>query len=798
MTLIKDRLTQRQKDLNDKSWYKEKIESFDKISFNSHRFSGIPEFDRIRANYQLFNDHINMVDFQHVIKPYGEINGDQELPADFRNRDIISGKLKALHGLEMKRPLSHRIVAINEEATTRREQEAFGRMRNYVISEIMKPIELEIRKKMEEQTKGKQLGQEELQQIEAQIQEELKTQTPEEVLRYMKREHQDPAEVMMSQIFDYTAKKQLLKDKFNKGFFHGTISGYEVYWIGIINDEPVMKVVNPLYFNCDKSPDTDYIEDGEWAVCEWRMSPSQVVAMFANELTDKEIDELYDLAVGALQREVNLDDEFVFFNGEAKNYRSIRVFHTTWKSLKKIGFLTYTENGIENQTIVDESYKLQENDTKIEWEWIPEVHEGYKIGNDIYKRMRPVPGQYKDLNSLYYCRLPYHGLVYDNVNSEPIALVDRMKPWQYYYNIIMYRIEMLMASDKGKLLLLNMNMIPKSLGVDIKQWLYYADALKIGFLNPNEEGNKGTNYEITNAAKEVDMSLVSDIQKYIQLAEYVEQKCGRVVGITPEIEGQIDSGALVGNSQQNIAMASNIIEPYFNMHNQVKRNVLTSLLELCKIAYSTPEGNKRLVYVLDDMSIEMLKIDDMLLDATTFGLFVSDSNEDWQTKQYLQQLSQAAIQNNKAELSDLIKIIKSNSLQETQELLERAEDKTQQRAQELEQVKANSQKELMQQQEAYAEKQHQRDLELIVVKEQERRDTELQKQAMLSLGFSEDKDLDKDGTPDIMEIYLKGKEAEIKQRKQNLEENKFEHQKQYDQKKLELERIKATKVKKSN
>lgn len=795
MTIVKDRLTQRQKDLNGKQWYKDKIESFDKVSIKNIGFGVNTEYQRIKSNYQLFNDTVNMDDFAHVIKPYGETGDEQNMPADFKNRDILSGKLKSLHGLEMKRPLSHKIIAVNDEATTRREQELFGRMKQYVISEIMKPIEMEIRKAEQEKLKGKELSEEEMQMIEAEIQKELQAQTPEEVLRYMKREHQDPAEAMMSQIFTYVVKKENLKDKFNKGFFHGTISAYEIYWIGIVNDEPVMRVVNPLYFNCEKSPDTDFIEDGEWAVCEWRMSPSQVVEFFGSELSDKEIDEIYEISAGAIANEVNLDENFFFFNGETRSYRNVRVFHATWKSLKKIGFLTYMEDGVEVQTIVDETYKLQEGDVRIEWEWIPEVHEGFKIGNDIYKKMGPVPGQYNDLNNLYQSKLSYHGVVYDNTNSEPVALVDRMKPWQYYYNIIMYRIEMLMASDKGRIMLLNMNMIPKTSGIDIQKWLYYADALKIGFLDPNEEGNKNSSLEVTNAVKEVDLGMVADIQKYIQLAEYVEQKCGRVVGITPEIEGQIDNNALVGNTQQNIAMASNIIEPYFTVHNQVKRNTLTSLLEMSKVAYSTESGNKKLVYVLDDLSIETLKVDNMLLDSSTFGLFVSDSNEDWQTKQYLQQLSQAALQNNKAELSDLIKILKSNSLQETEELLKVAEDKAANHEREMEAMKTENQKQLMQQQEAYAEKQHERELELVMVKERERRETELQKQAMLSMGFNEDKDLDKDGEPDVMEIFRKGKEAEIRERKQQLEEKKFEHQKQMDEKKLQVDKLKAQKSK---
>jgi hypothetical protein len=791
-SIPKDRLTQKAKDINNKQWYKDKIESFDKISSRNFGFGGIDENKKMKANYDLFNDKIDIDDFKHIVRPYGEDLEDNQLPADFRNRDIISGKIKALHGIEFQRPLSHKIVAVNDEATNRREQEEFRRIQHYVISQIMKPIELQIRKQYEEETKGRQLAKEELAQLEAKIQEELKAQTPEEVKIYMKREHQDPAEVMMSQLFNYIVKEQSVIDKFNKMFFHGSVSAYEVCWIGVINDVPVLQVVNPLYFNCDKSPDTDYIEDGEWGICEWRLSPSQVISFFGSELTDEEIDEIYELNAGT--HETDIEDNFIFIGGEVKNIRNVRVFHATWKSLKKIGFLTYKEDNQVLQTIVDENYKLQPEDIKIEWEWIPEVHEGYKIGNDIYKLMRPVIGQYKSLDNIYNVKLPYHGAIHDNVNSEPVSLLDRMKPWQYYYNIIMYRIEMLMASDKGKIMLMNMNLIPKSEGITLDKWLYYADALKIGFMNPSEEGNKTINTDVTNSVKEIDMSLVSDIEKYIRLAEYIEQKTGRVVGITPEIEGQIANSALVGNTQQNIAMASNIISPYFKLHDMVKKNVLTSLLELAKYVYSSEEGRKKLVYVLDDMSLEMLSIDAGLLEASTFGFFMGDSNEGFETKQVLQQLAQAAIQNDKAELSDIVKIIKSTSIQETEELLKTAEEKAREREIEIENVKTENQKQLLEQQEAFAEKQHQRELEKIQLKGE----IDLQKQAMLSMGFNEDKDIDKDGEIDIMEVYRKGKETEIKDRQQNLKEKEFEYKKQFDERKLAIEKLKASKSNKQS
>ena len=82
---------------------------------------------------------------------------------------------------------------------------------------------------------------------------------------------------------------------------------------------------------------------------------------------------------------------------------SIIVKHYVWKSLRKIGFLTYLdEEGNEAETIVSEDYTINKEmgDIELVWKWIPEVYETWKIGEDIYLRMRPLPGQFKDFDNL--------------------------------------------------------------------------------------------------------------------------------------------------------------------------------------------------------------------------------------------------------------------------------------------------------------------------------------------------------------------------------------------------------------
>ena len=786
-TTTRVRLSLAKKNANKKQWFKDRANELKGAAFSNNSFDGsISEYKRKKVNYDLYNNIIDQRDFEYVCKPFGAEAG--ELPASFTNKDIVSPRIKAVIGMEMKRPFSYKTLAVNEEATNRKEQKQFSLIKEYTVAQIMQPIQAEIEQKYQAESKGRKLTPDEEAQIQEQMAQEMQAMTPPEVKKYMGRKHQDPAEAQAHQLLQGIVQKEDVKRKFDKGWKHATLSGEEVYWVGQVRGKPSLGVTNTIRFDYDKSPDNDFIEDGEWCVAEYRMTPSQLVTLAGDELTNTEIDAIYNDAVKGTQI---YDQEWSFNETEAHSNNTISVFHCTWKDLRRIGFLTYIdlETGEEEMTTVGENYKVNKDlgDISIDWEWIPETYETYIAQNDIYFRMRPIEGQHKDLNNLFECKQPYYGAAYDNLNSETTSLMDRMKVWQYYYNIIMYRVELLMASDKGKLLLMNINAIPKSSGIDIEKWLYYAEALKIGWINPNEEGNKGL--DVTNMAKEVNMSLMSDIQKYIELAEYIDIQCGKSVGITDAVIGQIQQRDAVGNTQQNQQASSNILEPYFDLHNHVKRNVLQALVEQCKISYSDSTDDF-ITYTLDDLSTELLKIDAGLLDSSTYGIFVTNASNAHESVELVKQLAHAAQQNNAIKMSSVIKVVRSQGIQEAEELLEQGENEMaeqvqQQQMQAIEAQGKNDEKARQWEREKMEIEQG-NELEKIAAKGA----IDLQKQAMLSLGFNEEKDLDNDGVPDVLEVYKAGVDADLKGRKQDLDEKKFEEDKKQNKEKNSIEKQK--------
>jgi len=762
-----ERLTRKQKEANNFKWYREKADSYDNTSSSEAiGYGDISEEKRMQVSYDLFNNILDLSELEYVCKPFGAEQG--ELPATMSNKDISSNRIKSVVGKELNIPFKPIILAVNSEATTRKETAETEKIKEYVVSQIMRPIQQQIELKYQEELKGK-LTPQERQQIEAQIEQETQAMTPVDVKKYMKRKHQDPAEVQGQQILNYLTREQSTKRKFNNGFKHAALSAYEVYFVGLINNKPTLKVINPMRYRYGKNPNLEFLEDAEWCCVDYPMTKSEVVRHFT--LTTSEIDEVYSMISQNYTQHI-ADNMFSSTSVKEEEWDTVTVKHIQFNGLRRVGWLDYLDEDevLQTKMLVDEEYKLNKEagDVHIQWEWIPEAYEVWKIGPSIYKNMGPVQGQIKTKDNLKDTpKKSYYGAVYDNTNSEPTSIMDRLKGYQYLYNIIWYRIELLTASDEGKKVLMNILGVPDSMGMDMKTWQYYSKSTPYMWYNPEEEGMQ--NGDVNQVAKILDLSLASDISKYLSLAQSIEQQGGKSVGITDPVLGETAVSERVTNNQQNLVQTSYILEPYYYLHNEVKKNALQALLDVARIGYLNSDVEV-LNNVLDDMSRELIYLDKELLASSQLGLFIEDGVSAEKLKAEVQGLAQAALQNQKVEMSDVLKVLREDSIQEASETLEVAEETR------IEREQANAEAERkFKAEEADKERQWEKDkmstehtYKINEIEAKGKQD--IQKQAMLSIGFNEDKDFDKDGQLDVLEVAKQGINAQVALRKEDRED----------------------------
>ena len=794
---VTERLSEKQKEAHDHKWYKEKAKEIitraRTYRTNIYRNNGnIDEKTRIKTNYDLFNNIINLSDFEYVCKPFGDIDGmdSSELPAMMVNRDISSYRIKALLGMEMGRSFGYKVIAENPEATTRKEKKTYDKIQKSVIDMIMAPIRKQAQIEVMEELEDRELSEEEKKEVKKKIDQEIEKNTPERVHRYMKREYQAPSEVQGQQLLSYFKKALKLRHMFNRGWKSSLLSSYEVYTIEREKYRPKPKVVNPMYFTPVLKQDDIFIEEGEGCLYEERMPASKIVTKY--DLTKTEVDRVYEMeqtGAGVPVYNTNEEDDWGFdHTNDDENYdRYPLVQHVNFKGIRKIGWLDYQNQmtgKIVKRYLVDENYEFDEDsgDLNIDWEWVEQTYEVTIIGGEIYKNMGPIKGQMKDESSVYESKLQYYGAVYDNDNSVPTSVMDRMKYYQYLYNIIMYRIEILISSDEGKKIMMNINAIPDN--EDPEKWRYFFKTSPISYFNPNQKGM--SHEDASTIAKELDLSLVSDIGKYIDILSFLEKRCGETVGITEPVLGQTQTSEKVANNQQNLVQTGNMLEPYFDLHNLVKKNVMQALLDTAREMYTEDGAPEYLSYVLDDMSTEAFNIDKDLLDLDKLGIFLEDTAEADKAKRAVEELAHAAMQNDKMELSGVMTVMKTDSPTEAEEQLKVSEDNKRKQAIE-DQERDNAAKERLEKIiEENKEKAHEREKELVKLKEEEERKTKITEKLIISSGFNENKDMDDDGIPDILEYARKNIDAKIDMKEQRRKDKELDHQIKKDNRELDI------------
>ena len=281
----------------------------------------------------------------------------------------------------------------------------------------------------------------------------------------------------------------------------------------------------------------------------------------------------------------------------------------------------------------------------------------------------------------------YVGSVNSTNDYKVQSLTDVMKPLAYSYDIAYYKRELEIATYKGSFAAINASLVPS--GWDPKEWIKYMTINKIGFLDPTNEILKGPSQGKsagafnTLTATNVTIGDPNAIQMYTNLLLSIEDTLGKVAGVSGAREGQIHNSQSVGNTEREVTQTSHITEKWFAIDSNFRKRALTKFLECCKYAYK--ENPKKGYMILNDMeSVLVDNFDEFCM--SEFDIHVSNSTEDTNLYENLKQLSQAAIQNGQAKISDLIVISQSESVQEVGVRLEKSAKELQEQQEKMKQM----------------------------------------------------------------------------------------------------------------
>lgn len=764
-------------------------------------------YGELQTYYNLYNSIFDEKDFKSITNPFKVEDGFPATPHDF---NIIRPKVDLLIGEETKRPLNFRVIRTSQEATSEM-QEKEKQM-------ILQYIEAAITAKM---------SPEEAQQFQEQLQYG-EIMPPEQIAKYMDKDYKDIVENTAYHSLTYLREKLDLDNEFIKGWKDGLISGREIYYVGVLNAEPYAERVNPICFSYDKSPDLDFIEDGSWCCRKMRMPITEVYDRYYDKLEEKDLDRLEEMIGSTPCR--NLGDrspvdmgiqlriyDNPIFEGSGKSL--VNVWHCCWKSFKKIFYVTTTDDAGQPQiNIVDETYQPVGNEVSVEPDWIIEVWEGYRAGSDLYFGIQPIEYQHVSIDNPNSQKLPYCGAIYSNTNSKPRSLVSILKPLQYMYIVLWYRLELAIARDKGKVVNMDITQIPKSMNISPAKWMHYLSSVGVNFINPYEEGwnipgREGGKPAQFNQITALDLTMSNVIAEYIQLMDKIEELAGTISGITQQREGAVSTSEMVGNVERSVVQSSHITEPLFWVHNQCKRRVLNMLLNTAKGAWEET-GKQKLQYIFDNGERAFLDITPKFY-YEDMDVFVSDTSKDLENIQKLQQLIQPAMQNG-ASLLEAAEILTNDNFNIIKQKLKDMQTRQEQIQQQQQEAEAQQQQQLQQMQNEAKQQElmlqeAQMDLQRYQIDQDNQ--TKIAVAQINAYRGTEELDQDQNGIPDPIEIgkqaieqqkinqeaYNKRYEAkqkrEIEDQKIQLEKDKMKHetelQKAKDDAAYEREKLKA-------
>lgn len=756
-----------------KNWQRD---TMDYYLNNSSQLNGIRKSkEEIQENWDFYNNIVTSEEIKRSLDPlFVEENGlssDEAKAFDFY--DIIKQPFETLIGEELKRESEVRAFAINPDVLNQKDKEF-----RKVVYQKFNGLAQQLREEGKQDPKK--------------VKKEL-----EDIDYFLKNDLQTAHEKMANGIIKYINNHPRLNPKliFNKGFLTQEIIAEQVYKVGHLNKEPDFKLIDSTNFFVFGLGKSNWVQDATaWVYLEY-LNPYRIVEEFGEELTPNQIDRIMNPSVSeknvlipytqiynssltledALDPQQgavfidndtefagmgdSMDDRYVDDNG------NIRVARVEWKTLRKIGKLTYNDfDGSEKEVFVGENYKPNEAlGEKIKWIYVQELWEGTLILDDIYVKVRPMPVQVRSLNNPFYVRSSYTGFIQSDGFGKAKSRLDRLKPYQRAFNTWMNKLRELWVQHIGKVAIVDTSRIPSDMKTE--EWFYWIKKFKLAFENPFEVGKEGAAKGLVSGnmnqnSKTIDLSLAEDINNAINMLNWLENKINQIAAVPEPRQGNMTGKEGLGVSQQAIIQSGHQTQIDFFIHDLIKSQVYELLVEYTK--YLWREDNFKSQFVLDDLSMFTLDIQGDKLSEAEFGVKITNSSKMYELTQALDQLAHAAMQTGTASLVDIARMKMSSSPSETLMQLEQAEEKKIKQQQEAQNAQIQAQKEQsqmnveleqmkLQNELAKMGAKHEMDKELLLIKMQEEEKLH---------GYDENQNK----IEDSVELEMKEKEMQMKEK----------------------------------
>lgn len=444
----------------------------------------------------------------------------------------------------------------------------------------------------------------------------------------------------------------------------------------------------------------------------------------------------------------------------------VRETHMYFILPRKVGKLTMiTPDGQKVQEIVSEDFKVtfppkydgkksEENLTfgeHLEWFYINELYRCIKLDvghktwkykeeeNDersIYVLLDKNPIQYPAKGLRYGIRIPVHGGPTTNKYTEIFSPVERAAPNQVMYNWIKNRIQQLIATEVGKFIILNQNLIPQesfdgSWGKNnLLKFFMVAKDTSIAPVDPSI-ANTGASNLGNGFGQVVDLSKTQEVLEKLNVANAIKLEIFEQFGLTREfILGDYSPEQTSSSIAQGMQRSLSQIQKLYDRLDEIMVNTWETVLDTAQYL-EIQDPTSQLSYTNPDGSRVIFKINTDKLLLHKLSLFIRNSAVD---QQNLERIKNVIMASNTlgADTLELGTVITAGSVPELMANVKRIQENRQKQEQEKIQQQQQIQREQIQAQNEQLERRLQ--------EERERFELEAEKDIMIaqirSLGYA--------------------------------------------------------------
>lgn len=618
-----------------KTWGEVNVDYFiDQISINS-------DHEEMIRLYRTSSSELDRTDYNYILNPFNtSIDRYTKFSAKLRNFDIITPIIELFVGEFGKRLQNYQVVSTNPDAQSKYEKELGVVLKNYYAQLAINGLN----------AAGVQTGQ-----------ESKDVPSREQIVQEFDRSYTDNHVITGNEILDFIKYSENVDEKYILMYYDWLIVGRVISYKEVRHNDVSLEHVDPLECYFPKNKQSPFIEDGDWFVRRQTVTPNYVIDKFHEQLSDTDIEHLDRLNVNKdyqLQPRgyTWLPTAYIGNEMDKRKYTlhdtmfGVSLYHVVWRSFKQVGVL-YTKNPIgEIEEIpVDDTYTLNKKngDIKIDWEWITEIWEGWKVWDTtlghIYLDVRPLPYDRADLNNESEVKLPYNGRYTVTKDGKVQSLAKTGYPYQILYNIVHYQMERMINRNMDKVTVMPIGMIPKGReGWDEEKFMYHSRAT--GFLFVDEASPNAL--ASLQALKVMDMSLGNFISESRELLMGLKSDWWEAIGMNRQRFGDTKASDGKGITEQAIFRSAIISEELNRKFEKFQELDYNGLLDLSKIAYLDGKKAKYINSEEREAFLQMNADDVIHHTGTSYKVFVKNSSKENQKledlKKYMFSYSQNA------------------------------------------------------------------------------------------------------------------------------------------------------------